>query len=91
MGFPSISSQSRYDFTIYSQQVHQIQDMLIQLVQFPPERPIHHNLQLSELLWSAKQSLATYIHKKTQVDALLRKTQSLTTSQKLRTSSFPFL
>lgn len=43
-----------YDFTVDLQLVPQIQDMLTQSVQFQFERPIHHNLQLLELPWSAK-------------------------------------
>lgn len=38
----------------YLQRVHQIRDMLIQLVQFPFGRPILHNLQQLVLPWSAK-------------------------------------
>lgn len=52
----SFSCQMRYNFTIYLQLVLQIQDMLTQSVQFPFERPIHRNLQLLELPWSAKYS-----------------------------------
>lgn len=49
----SFACHIRYSFTIYLQLVPQILDMLTQLVQFPFGRPIHHNLPLLELPWSA--------------------------------------